>query len=238
MKLKNVLFVFTILLANLAIFVPLSGVDALQGEGNPDSSSLEMQAEQKREEAKKNAEQAKEDAQRLAEQKREEAKQLAEQKREEAKKQAESALEQKKVEFKAKTVEQKQKACESVSDRLNSSLDNGSSVASKLKSGFDTHFTNIENFYIKMGLFSVNHDTLLEQAQLAGTNAQASVDALDSFKFKVDCSNVETSTSNVAAFKEAMNKARTDLNSYRVAVKAFLNDVKIAAESAEKAVQQ
>ncbi|MDQ5958919.1 MAG: hypothetical protein QG562_738 [Patescibacteria group bacterium] len=53
MKLKNVLFVFTILLANLAIFVPLSGVDALQGEGNPESSSLEMQAEQKREEAKK-----------------------------------------------------------------------------------------------------------------------------------------------------------------------------------------
>jgi len=96
MIIKNKLLGFTVLAFAIVVFVPASSLYALQGEGNPDSSSLEMQAEQKREEAKKTAEQAKEEAQRLAEQKREEAKQLAEQKREEAKKQAEAALEQKK----------------------------------------------------------------------------------------------------------------------------------------------
>ena len=162
----------------------------------------------------------------------------AEQKREEAKNQAEAALEQKKVELKTKTQEQKQKACESVSERLNSNIDNGSGVANKFKNGFDAHLENIENFYVKKGLSSSSYETFLAEAKLAGTNAQASVDALDSFKFKVDCSNVETSTSNVAAFKEAMNKARSDLNTYRNAIKALLNEVKVAAETAEKEAQQ
>lgn len=238
MILKNSLLSLALVIAGLVVLVPVSSVYAQQSNEGTENLSLEKQAEQKREEAKKAAEQAKEDAQRLAEQKREDAKQLAEQKREEAKNQAEAALEQKKLELKTKTLEQKQKACESASERLNSNIDNGSGVANKFKTGFDAHLENIENFYVKKGLSSSSYETLLAEAKLAGTNAQASVDALDSFKFKVDCSNVETSTSNVAAFKESMNKARSDLNTYRTAIKALLNDVKVAAETAEKEAQQ
>lgn len=226
MSLKFKLISFSLVIVGLVAFVPVSDVFAQQSNGNSENLSIEKQAEQKREEAKKIAEQAKEDAQRAAEQKREE-----------AINQAEAALEQKKLEIKTKTEEQKQKACESVSERLNSNIDNGSTIANKFKTGFDAHLENINNFYSKMGLTSSNYEVLFTEAELAGTNAQTSVDALDSFKFKVDCSNVNASASNVAAFKEAMNKAKNDLNAYRDAIKAFLNDVKVAAETAEKGQQ-
>lgn len=238
MVLKKNLIGLIVLAFSLVIFFSASNVYALQSNDSSESLSVQKQAEQAKEDAKQLAEQKKEEAQRLAEQKREEAKQLAEQKREEAKNQAEAALEQKKTEIKVKTDEQRQKACESVSERLNNNLENGSTKANKLKSVFDTHLANIQDFYTKKGLNSTNYDSVLANAKTAGSNAQASIDALDSFKFRIDCSNVGAATSNVAAFKEALNRTKNDLNAYRAAIKALLSDVKQTAEASEKAGQQ
>lgn len=227
------------------VAIPASTVFARQGGAEAETKTATSQTEQQKkdlqtqlEQAKQDAEKKREEAKQLAEKQREEAKNLAEQKREQAKQAAETALEQKKTEIKSKTEEQKKQACESVTGSLNNKLSGGVSKSTNLKSVFDKHLSNIQDFYTKKNLKVANYDTLLAGAQAAGASAQASIDALKSFTPKVDCSNVGATTANVAGYKEAINKVRADLNTYRTAIKNLLSPIKQAAEATKTEGQQ
>jgi flagellar biosynthesis GTPase FlhF len=183
------------------------------------------------EQARQAAEKKQEEVKKLAEQKKAEIKAAADQKREEAQKAAKASLEQKKSEVKAKTEDQRKKACDAVTGSLNNRLSGGVNRSGSLKGGFDKHLSNIQAFYAKKNLSVANYDVLLANAQAAGIQAQASINALKTFSPTVNCSDVGAAAGNIAGYKEALSKVRADLNSYRNSIKALLTAVRHAAET-------
>lgn len=122
--------------------------------------------------------------------------------------------------------EQRQKSCQSRKQGLETKLENLSKNAQKHQSRIDEILEKAVAYKNNKNLEVRDFDSLLATATAAQTQAKTSVTALLALKPSVDC-NRDSVASDVAAFKAAAAQTRTDLKSYRTAVKALLSAVQI-----------
>lgn len=163
-------------------------------------------------------------------QKLEEQKALAQEKYEQAKKKAQESLEQKKELAKAKTLEQKQKACQNVSSVLSEKLANRQNKATEFKSKLDGHLTKITNFVEKNNIKFSEYESLLSNVQNKAIDTQAQIDNLVQYQPKIDCSSAEKVPEIVSSFKESLVGTKDSLKAYQESIKTLLAAVKEQAK--------
>lgn len=152
---------------------------------------------------------------------------LAEQFRAQAKARMQAAREN----SKNRTEAQRQRACTARKAALTRRMNNAVSQANKHKAVFDKIYTRVKDFYTTKNLNVADYDTLTTTANNAQTNAQASIDALQSLNIAPDCSS-ETVADGVSAFQAAVKSTRDSLKSYRTALVDLINSLKGASTEA------
>jgi hypothetical protein len=125
------------------------------------------------------------------------------------------------------TKEERKANCTAAEHGLETKLANLSKNASAFQVRVDGVFTKAVAFQKDSNLVVTNFDQLVATAQAAQTQAASSVSALNSLDTNLDCTQPGVAQ-NVAAFKVASSKARTDLKAYKASVKAILTAIQAA----------
>jgi hypothetical protein len=145
--------------------------------------------------------------------------------------QGQAVLEQAKKDHKSgKTQDQLKQICEARKNGIETRTSTLSDRAQESLARINGVFTKVVDYQKANNLTVTNFDALVVTATDAQTKATASVQALVALKGTVDCTDPTTVTTDIATFKAALDQARTDLKSYRTAVKNILTAVEQAKE--------
>lgn len=129
---------------------------------------------------------------------------------------------------KEQTQEQRAKACQVRKQGIEKKFSNYVTNSKKHKAKFDDALEKAVSYQTEKTVTSDELTTLLTAAQTAGTQATASIDAMAELSPSVDC-NKDSVAADVASFKAAVDKTKTDLKAYRTAIKAYIKAVKNAS---------
>lgn len=140
-------------------------------------------------------------------------------------------IEQEMHQAKAKkhTIEERQKNCKVHENGLETKLANLGKNADKHKVRIDGILQKAEAFYNNSSAKPAGAVDLLAEAQAAQQTSAASVTALKALNVNLDCNNPGVAE-NVATFKVAAAQARSDLLTYRGAVKSLLKSLQTDAK--------
>ena len=125
------------------------------------------------------------------------------------------------------SAEQRKTNCEAAQSGLETKLGNLSKNALAFQVKIDGVLAKAIAYQQDNNLTVTNFDTLVATAQTAKVNSASSVSALSGLDTKLDCTKADVAQ-NVAGFKVAASKARTNLNTYKQAVRAVLVALKTA----------
>lgn len=126
-----------------------------------------------------------------------------------------------------RTAEQRQQACQTRKQGLQTKVDNLDRNAQKHQKRIDEIFAKVVAYQKEKNLSIDNFDNLVAAATAAQSQAEASVSALANLKPTLDC-NKDSVASDVAAFKAAAEQARGDISAYKNAVKELLKAAQAA----------
>lgn len=132
------------------------------------------------------------------------------------------------TEVEAKKAEIKKQVCEQRQQRLQERIPRLATSANVLKTNFDKIYTRIQGFYEKGQLSVSNYDQLKSAADNAQAEAAASVEALNDYKFTLDCDNPKTGQ-QLDGFRQAAKLAKEDLKEYRKALVDLISAMRAAA---------
>jgi hypothetical protein len=150
---------------------------------------------------------------------------------EQFKAQAEQKVQEDRQKIKEQTQAEREKSCSARKTSLTHRMSRAVSQAKGHKDVFDKIYAKVKAFHDNKQLNVTNYDALVNDANLAQTNAQASIDTLSSLDVTVDCSS-ETVATSVAAFQQAVKNTRDSLKAYRSAIGDVIKAAKTAAQSA------
>lgn len=138
----------------------------------------------------------------------------------------------------AKTHIVRQKACEARKAGLERRMDRAVTQAEKHKAVFDKIYNRVKEFHDDKNLATPNYEQLAAVVDTAQSDAAASIAALDSLNFEIDCTQDNVADS-VTAFKEALKETRDSLKDYRKAIVDFVKAVhQSAKESSDNSSDQ
>lgn len=126
------------------------------------------------------------------------------------------------------TEQERQKNCQAAQKGLETKLSNIQKNASKFQTLINEVYQKALDYQQANNLSPAGFDQLVSTANSAKDTASASVSALASLSVNLDCSSSSVA-GNVATFRAAAQQARTDLVSYKTAVKAVLTALEGAA---------
>jgi chromosome segregation ATPase len=139
-----------------------------------------------------------------------------------------------KTEAKQRSTEQRKKSCEARKTALTKRMDNAVTHAEKHKAVFDKIYTKVKDFHDTKKLNVSNYDELTVAVDTAQADATAKITALKSLDVTVDCTQVDSLTTNVSAFREAVKSTRDSLKDYRKSIVELIKALKSASTSADK----
>lgn len=125
--------------------------------------------------------------------------------------------------------DERKKNCQAAEHGLENKLQNLSTNATAFQKRIDTALTLAIAYQKDNNINVANFDQLVTAAQTAQGKAAASVSVLNGLSTNLDCTQ-NTVASNVAQFQVAAKQARTDLLSYKTAVRAVLQALEMAKE--------
>jgi hypothetical protein len=132
------------------------------------------------------------------------------------------------------TQQQRQKSCQARSTALTNHMKNAVTAAGKHKQVFDNIYTKVKSFHDSKNLTVADYDQLVTAADAAQADAAAKIAALKALNIKVDCTQVDSLTTNVSAFREAVSATRDSLKSYRKSIVSLITALKGASTSTDK----
>jgi uncharacterized protein YaaR (DUF327 family) len=135
-----------------------------------------------------------------------------------------------KQEHKAKTAEERLKACQSRKQGIVNRSTRIVAAAKRHQSRITTVLGKGTEFQKTNNLTVPNLDALVDAAAAAQAKSQESIDALAAVQPSVDC-NKDSVASDIATFKAAAQQTRSDLKAYKDAVKVVLKAIRDAAPS-------
>ncbi|HET7529196.1 MAG TPA: hypothetical protein VFJ84_03140 [Candidatus Saccharimonadales bacterium] len=150
---------------------------------------------------------------------------LAEQFRMQAKEKVRTEREQAREQHSA---EARQKSCTARKNALTNRMTNSVRWAKQHKQVFDNIYTQVQNFYSAKQLDVTNYTTLKAAADVAQTNADASIVALQSTDISIDCTAPDVASA-VSAFQSAIGSTRDTLKAYRAALVDLVKALKGAS---------
>jgi hypothetical protein len=132
------------------------------------------------------------------------------------------------------TQQQRQKSCQARSAALTNHMKNAVTAAGKHKQVFDNIYTKVKGFHDSKNLSVTNYDQLVAAVDTAQADAAAKIAALKALNVNVDCTQVDSLTTNVSAFREAVSATRDSLKSYRKSIVSLITALKGASTSTDK----
>lgn len=135
-------------------------------------------------------------------------------------------LEAKKEDAKKRTEEERTKSCEARSAELTKKLNKKVADATKHKAVFDKIYTRVTDFYKTKNLNVAGYDAMVTKVDSAQAAADASIATLKGFDTTVDCTQVDSVATKVAAFQAGLKDTRDALKAYRTAIKDLIVAVK------------
>jgi hypothetical protein len=144
-----------------------------------------------------------------------------------AKEQAQEHIAELKAQAKEHSAEQRKKNCRAAEHGLTKKLSMLQKNSAKFKSQIDSTLQRAIQFKQDNNITTVDYEANLAAAQSAQGQAQSSVAALSSLSINLDCSSGSVAQ-NVATFRAAASQTRSDLKTYRQAVKALIKDLRKA----------
>jgi hypothetical protein len=151
---------------------------------------------------------------------------------EQFKEQARQKIEAEKHDAKQHTEAEREKSCTARQNSLNKRMSHAVEQAKKHKAVFDKIYTRVKDFHDTKKLDVPNYAALTAAVDTAGSNAQTSIDALQSLDISVDCTS-QTVANSVSAFQQAVKATRDSLKTYRSAITDLIKAVKGASTSSE-----
>lgn len=118
------------------------------------------------------------------------------------------------------------KRCEAHRQGLTNKFNHIVSNSQKIQTRIDSIFSKALAYQQAKNLQPAGFDALVATAESSKATSAASIDSLKSVTPTLDCNNV-SAASDVATFKTAAHQTRTDLKTYRTAVKAVLKSLEI-----------
>lgn len=147
------------------------------------------------------------------------------------------AREEKIAEIQANVVERramiKQDVCENRQERMQSRMTALSRSAGNVQDAIDRAYVRVQDFYANRELTVPEYDALVAAVESAKAESEASLEALDSYEFEVDCAS-STVAEQVDAYRTAAQTVRDDLKSYRQALVDLIRAVKTSVEGSEE----
>jgi hypothetical protein len=130
-----------------------------------------------------------------------------------------------------RTAQQRQQSCEARKTALTKRMANAVTAAQRHKDTFDSIYTKVKAFHDSKNLNVANYDNLVAAVDSAQADATAKIGALKSLDVTVDCTQVNSVTTNVSAFREAVSSSRDSLKAYRKALVALVTALHGASTS-------
>lgn len=147
------------------------------------------------------------------------------------------AREEKIAEIQANVAERramiKQDVCENRQERMQNRMTALSRSAGNVQDAIDGAYERVQDFYTNRELTVPEYDALVAAVESARTESEASLEALDSYEFEVDCAS-STVAEQVDAYRTAAQTVRDDLKSYRQALVDLIRAVKTSVEGLEE----
>jgi hypothetical protein len=130
-----------------------------------------------------------------------------------------------------RTAQQRQQSCEARKTALTKRMANAVTAAQRHKDTFDSIYTKVKAFHDSKNLNVANYDSLVAAVDSAQADAAAKIAALKSLDVTVDCTQVNSVTTNISAFREAVSSSRDSLKAYRKALVALVTALHGASTS-------
>lgn len=143
----------------------------------------------------------------------------------------EHVLAQRQERGKARSLEVRQKACEARKAGLTRRMDNAVTAAQRHKGVFDKIYAKVKDFHDAKSLNTPNYDTLVASVDTAQSDADAEIAALKALDITVDCTQVDSLTNSVSAFREAVRSTRDSLKDYRKTIVSLITALHDSAET-------
>lgn len=124
-----------------------------------------------------------------------------------------------------------QEKCEARKARLETRIPKLSKSAVTVKGVIDRMYEKVQGFYEDGQLAVSNYEELVAAIELAKSESETSLEALESYEFEVDCES-ETIAAQIDSYRTAVKEAREDLKSYRGALVGLISSLR--AETAEQ----
>jgi predicted small metal-binding protein len=129
---------------------------------------------------------------------------------------------------------QRQKSCEARKNALTRRMSNAVTAAQRHKEVFDKIYTRVKDFHDNKKLNVTDYDSLTSAVDTAQADSTAKIAALKALDVNVDCTQVDSLTNNVSAFREAVSSTRDSLKSYRKSLVSLITALKGASTSTDK----
>lgn len=133
-----------------------------------------------------------------------------------------------KAQIEARKTEVKKQVCEQRQQRLQQRIPRLATSANVLKNNFDKIYTRVQGFYEKGQLTVSNYDALKAAVDAAQADAAVSVEALNDYKFTLDCDNPDAGQ-KLDGFRQMAKLAKEDLKEYRRALVDLISAMRSAS---------
>ncbi len=155
----------------------------------------------------------------------EEIRTAAKERAEERKQKASDKIAEIKAEAEERRASIKQDVCENRKARVQNRITNLARSANNVKGVLDRMYDRVQGFYEDGQLTVSNYEALIDAIELAKAESEASLEALDSYEFTVDCAN-STVAEQVDSYRAAAVLARQDLKDYRKALVDLISSLR------------
>lgn len=154
-------------------------------------------------------------------------------KAEDAREKAKDRLSALKATIQERTTEVRISVCEKRKATIVGHLQSLADIGKKHKETFDAIVTRADEFVATNNLVVIDGAALRANIETTKSDVATEVSALVDLKGSVDCNDPDSVAAGLDAFKSQAAVVRDSLNSYRAAIKTYLQAVKTAAESAK-----
>jgi hypothetical protein len=135
--------------------------------------------------------------------------------------------------IKTHTQAQRQQSCSARKASLTKRMNNSVAAAQRHKTVFDNIYTKVKTFKDSKNLTVANYDSLVATVDSAQADSAAKISALQSLDVTIDCTQIDSVTTNVSSFREAVGATRDSLKNYRKALVSLIKAVHGSAKSTD-----